>query len=63
MKIQLEARSVNNTHTEVSVYMNDDFCGELCMLNEVAIHFYNMIILSQYKIPSDKYTASGEWPK
>ena len=63
MKIHLRADSANGTHTRFTVFMNGANCGQLCMREKQAIFFHGIVMLTEYKIPSDVITSSGIWTK
>ena len=72
MRIHLRADEANGTHTRFTVFVNGANCGELCMREEEAIFFHEVVLRSTYKLPSlmvgdqgflDQYDSSGHWFK
>jgi len=63
MKLHLRANEADGTHTKFTVFLNEANCGQLCMREEEAIYFHELIIRSNYKIPGDQVYSSGEWTK
>lgn len=61
MKLHLRADSANGVHTRFTVFMNGANCGQLCMTEEEAIFFHEIVIRSKYKIEKDKVYSSGRW--
>lgn len=65
MKIHLRADEANGTHTRFTVFMNGGNCGQLCMTEEEATCFHDMVMHSAYvgtQFGDDVYT-SGRWVK
>ena len=63
MKLHLRADEANGTHTKFTVFMNEANCGQLTMREDEAIFFHDIILLSNYKLPSDNIYSSGKWFK
>jgi len=61
MKLHLRADKATGTHTTFTVFMNGSNCGQLCMREDEAIFFHDIIMQSKYKIPSDEIFTSGHW--
>ena len=61
MKLHLRADSVNTFHVRFTVFMNGANCGQLCMTDEEATFFHNIIIMTKYKLPEDEIYSSGKW--
>jgi hypothetical protein len=63
MKIHLRADEASGQHTRFTVFMNGANCGQLCMREDEAVHFHEMVTRSEYKLPEDEYFSSGRWIK
>lgn len=61
MKLHLRADSANGAHTRFTVFMNGANCGELCMTEEEALFFHQIIVTTNYKLPQDEIYSSGKW--
>ena len=62
-KLHLRADEANGTHTRFTVFMNGGNCGQLCMREEEAIFFHDIIVQSDYRIAEDEIRTSGNWFK
>ena len=63
MKIHLRADEANGVHTRFTVFINGVNCGQLCMSEEEATFFHEVVLRSTYKLPTDEYISSGRWFK
>jgi hypothetical protein len=63
MKTHLRADSANGKHTRFTVFMNGGNCGQLCMTEEEAIYFHEIITRTDYLIEGDEIKTSGKWFK
>ena len=63
MKLHLRADKANGTHTRFTVFMNGGNCGQLCMTEDEAIYFHDVILHSNFRIPEDEIYSSGKWFK
>lgn len=63
MKLHLRADEANGVHTRFTVFMNGANCGQLCMNEEEAVFFHDIIMHSKYRIPTDDIYTSGRWVK
>jgi len=61
MKLHLRADEANGTHTRFTVFMNGANCGQLCMSEDEAIFFHEVIMRSSYWLKTDEYYSSGHW--
>lgn len=61
MKLHLRGDSANGIHTKFTVFMNEANCGQLCMKEEDAVFFHNIVLSSTYRLPNDEFISSGEW--
>lgn len=60
MKFHLRADEANGTHTKITVFANGANCGQLCMNEEEALFFHDMILRSPWTKPEEVRT-SGQW--
>jgi hypothetical protein len=63
MKVHLRADEANGTHTRFTVFMNGANCGQLCMREDEAIYFHEVLTRTEYTIPEDEIFSSGIWTK
>lgn len=65
MKVHLRADSADGTHTKFTVFMNGANCGKLCMREEEAVFFHQLVMCSTWpsKTFNDEVVASGRWGK
>lgn len=63
MKLHLRADEVNDTHTKFTVFLNGANCGQLCMKEEEAFYFHELVARSNYRVPGDEVISSGKWTK
>ena len=62
VRLHLRADEANGTHTKVTVFMNGQNCGQLCMSEEQAIYFHHTVTMSHYTKPGE-VISSGKWTK
>ena len=60
MKLHLRADEANGTHTRFTVFMNGASCGQLCMNEDEAFFFHQVVMKSTWTLPGEVRT-SGEW--
>lgn len=63
MKVHLRADEANGTHTRFTIFINGGNCGQLCMREEEAVYFHELVSRSNYKIETDEIYSSGKWTK
>lgn len=63
MKVHLRADYANGVHTRFTVFMNGGNCGQLCMREDEAVFFHDVICHSTWKLPEDNIVTSGKWIK
>ena len=63
MRVNLRGDGSNGTHTKFTVFMNGANCGQLCMTEEEAVFFHDVILRTSYKIPEDDLYSTGVWFK
>jgi len=61
MKLHLRADSVDTFHVRFTVFMNGANCGQLCMTDDEARFFHDVIITTKYKLREDEVYSSGQW--
>ena len=61
IKVHLRADRADGTHTRFTVFINGGNCGQLCMREDEAIYFHEVIGRSTYKLPEDEFISSGRW--
>ena len=60
MKITLRADEANGTHTRFTVFVNGANAGQLCMLEEEAVTFYQ-IVSNGCCSNIDTFVGKGRW--
>jgi len=60
MKLHLRADEANGEHTKFTVFMNGANCGQLCMKEEEAIFFHDVVMCSTWSL-KDEIITSGRW--
>ena len=61
-KLHIRGDIANGEHTRFTVFMNGANCGQLCMKEEEAIFFYEVIMNSTWPLKGrDKVIATGYW--
>lgn len=63
MRLHLRADSANGKHTRFTVFINGANAGQLCMNEDEAIYFHDLVLHSTFKIPGDEIMTSGKWFK
>lgn len=61
MRLHLIANNVTDVHTWFSVFINGGCAGQLCMRNDEAIWFRNLLLRGNSFLSEIKY--SGDWHK
>lgn len=65
MKVHLRADSADGVHTKFTVFMSGVNCGQLCMTEDEAVFFHQLIVTSPWKMNmfNDEIFTSGRWTK
>lgn len=63
IKLHLRADEANGTHTRFTVFMNGANCGQLCMRQDEAVFFHDVILHSKFRLSTDEIYSSGKWIK
>lgn len=61
--LHLRADKANGEHIRFTVFMHGANCGQLCMTEEEAVQFHEIIMQSGYKLTDDNIRSSGKWFK
>lgn len=63
-KVHLKADSANGVHTRFTIFMNGANCGQLCMREDEAIFFHDLVAQSNWPLKGkDVVITSGHWFK
>jgi len=62
MKITLRADEANGTHTHFTVFVNDANAGQLCMREDEAASFYQIVSMGCC-LGVDEFLGKGHWTK
>jgi len=61
MKLCLIADEANGVHTKFTVFMNGANCGQLCMTEEEAVFFHQVVMFSGWINETDEVFSKGCW--
>lgn len=61
-RIHLRADSADGIHTWITVFCNGANCGQLCMAEEEALFFHQVVLMSTYAREGE-VVSSGRWTK